>query len=140
MTIWFWGGGGGLANLVGIDYLFSTWAWPENLFSGITKARIFIIISNKILEKQKKKQKKKKQKNKTKGGGMECWFRREAGQDFPGDFFLFLQTTGMCIQCMWMERLHAWFSFDYVYKEYIIESKTIVIEGGGGLGVSPENV
>ena len=40
-----------------------------------------------------------------------------------------------------MERLHAWFWFDYVYKEYIIESKTIVIEGGGGgLGVSPENV
>ena len=34
------------------------------------------------------------------------------------------------------------FSFDYVYKEYIIESKTIVIERGGGGGFGgplPEN-
>ena len=28
------GGGGGLANLVGTDYLFSSRAWPENLFPG----------------------------------------------------------------------------------------------------------
>ena len=40
-----------------------------------------------------------------------------------------------------MERLHAWFSFDYwyVYNVHcIIESKTIVIEGG--LGVIPMKI
>ena len=40
-----------------------------NLFSSITKARIFIVIINKILGKQKKKKKEKKKNPKNQGGG-----------------------------------------------------------------------
>ena len=92
-------GGGGLANLVGIDYLFSTWAWPENLFSGITKARIFIIISNKILEKQKKKAKKKNE------GGRGWNVGSEGRQDriFQVIFFLYFCRLPVCAcsVCKW---------------------------------------
>ena len=76
--------GGGLANLDGIDYLFSTWAWPENLFSGITKARIFIIISNKILEKQKKK------KNRRGGGGDGMLVQKGGRTGFSRWFFFYI--------------------------------------------------
>ena len=68
-------GGGGLANLVGTDYLFSAWAWPENLF-----------------------------KKRGKGGGSECWLKRETRQVYPCDYS-FLQTTSMCMQSVCKCRL-----------------------------------
>ena len=138
-------GGGGLANLVGID-LIIIYFWHElgrKIYFLVLPRLEYLLSSATKFWKSKKKKAKKKKKKKTKGGRGGWNVGSEGRQDRIFQvifFFIFLQTTGMCIQCMWMERLHAWFSFDYVYKEYIIESKTIVIEGGGVLGVSPENV
>ena len=47
----------GLANIVGTDYLFSAWARPGNLFSGIPLARRLIFTPNKIWKKQNTKTK-----------------------------------------------------------------------------------
>ena len=63
-------GGGGLALLVGTDYLFSSRAWPENLFPG--KPRTEYFQPQQIFEKAKKKKKKKKKKRKKRGGGGLC--------------------------------------------------------------------
>ena len=49
-------GGGGLANLIGTDYLFTP-AWPENLFSGKRKTEYSFIHfqPQQLFEKQKKR-------------------------------------------------------------------------------------
>ena len=90
-----------------------------------TKARLFIIIRNKILKKQKNKNKKKKTDTNPprEGGGQNVGSEGCHDQDriFHGIFFYFLPTTRFCM-CMCI---------------YIIVSKRIVIEGG--IGVLPQN-
>ena len=56
------GGGGGLALLVGTDYLFSSRARPENLFPSKSRTE-YLFSTATIFLKSKKKKKKKKKKN-----------------------------------------------------------------------------
>ena len=46
-------GGGGLANLVGTDYLFSSQARPENLFPGKPRTEYLFSTATKFFEKAK---------------------------------------------------------------------------------------
>ena len=60
LLLWGWpfdpeGGGGGLANLVGTDYLFSSQARPENLFPGKQRTEYLFSIATNFLKKAKKK-------------------------------------------------------------------------------------
>ena len=50
--------GGGLALLVGTDYLFSSRARPENLFPGKSRTEYLFSTANNFFKKQKKKKKK----------------------------------------------------------------------------------
>ena len=52
------GVGGGLANLVGTDYVFIACARPENLFSGKPRPKYLFLSATKFLKKQE----------------TECWF------------------------------------------------------------------
>ena len=45
--------GGGLALLVGTDYLFSSRAWPENLFPGKSRTEYFFSTATHFFKKQK---------------------------------------------------------------------------------------
>ena len=49
------GGGGGLEFLVGTDYLFSSRAWPENLFPGKPRTEYLFSKPQQIFEKATKK-------------------------------------------------------------------------------------
>ena len=59
-------GGGGLALLVGTDYLFSSRAWSENLFPGKPRTEYLFSTATNFWKSKKKKKKKKKKKG---GGG-----------------------------------------------------------------------
>ena len=68
-TIWSWGGGG-LVNLVGTEYLFTSWARLENLFQGKPRTEyLFSTATNFWKSKKKKKKNKKNKKKKNKKGG-----------------------------------------------------------------------
>ena len=54
------GGGGGLALLVGTDYLFSSHALPENLFPGKLRTEYLFSTATNFWKSKKKKKKKKK--------------------------------------------------------------------------------
>ena len=71
------GGGGGLANLVVADYLFSSRAWPENLFPGKPKTSNIYFQSQHIFGKsEKKKPHTHKQKQKQKKWGVVRGFNK----------------------------------------------------------------
>ena len=93
-TIWFWGvGGGGGVSKFCRDRLFIFSISPAGkIIFRYTKARIFI-----FTRKKNQKQKKTKTKQKQRWGRNVDWFRREAGQDFPCDFFISLQTTAYSV-------------------------------------------
>ena len=98
-------------------FIFSMSSTSKFIFR-YTKARLFILIRNKILKKQKKKKKKPdtKKKRREGGGGVRMLVQKGARTrtGFSMSFFLFLHTTRFCMSmCI-----------------YIIVSKRIVIEGG----------
>ena len=61
----------GAINLVGTDYLFSSRAWPENLFPGKPRTEYLFSTATMFRKSKKKKQtNKQRRKKKKRGWGM----------------------------------------------------------------------
>ena len=126
-TIWSWSGGG-LANMVGTDYLFSPWVRLENVFPGKPKTEYLFSTATIFFKKAKKK-------------GLE-WGLRGGGGGAGTWHFTCMFSITFC-RLLAQNRVYlAAESFDLFFFSvcmYVLGSKRIVFERGGGLGILQHN-
>ena len=118
---------GGLALLVGTDYLFSSRARPENLFPGKSRTEYLFSTATNFL-----KSKKKKKKWGWGGGGVVRGLSR-GGKTWLSMFCITFCRLLAC-NIVYNKLFSCWNVLILIFSVFmcIIGSKRVVFEGGGG--------